>query len=67
VHFGILPLAHTWLAFLGFTFTPYLLTLLNSTAAPEFEIAIGIASVLMLRPDLQLREDLFDRFQHFAP
>ena len=27
-HFGILPLDHTWLAFLGYTFTPYILTLL---------------------------------------
>jgi uncharacterized membrane protein len=27
-HFGILPLEHTWLAFLGYAFTPYLLTLL---------------------------------------
>jgi uncharacterized membrane protein len=26
--FGILPLEHTWLAFLGFAFTPYILTLL---------------------------------------
>ena len=28
VHFGILPLDHTWLAFLGYAFTPYALTLL---------------------------------------
>jgi uncharacterized membrane protein len=28
VHFGILPLDHTWLAFLGYAFTPYILTLL---------------------------------------
>jgi uncharacterized membrane protein len=27
-HIGILPLDHTWLAFLGFAFTPYILTLL---------------------------------------
>jgi uncharacterized membrane protein len=27
-HFGILPLSHTWLAFLGYTFTPYVLTLM---------------------------------------
>src|ERR1700758_665834 len=27
-HFGILPLDHTWLAFLGYTFTPYILTLM---------------------------------------
>ena len=27
-HFGILPLDHTWLAFLGYAFTPYILTLL---------------------------------------
>jgi uncharacterized membrane protein len=27
-HFGILPLEHTWLAFLGYAFTPYILTLL---------------------------------------
>ena len=27
-HFGILPLSHTWLAFLGYTFTPYILTLM---------------------------------------
>src|SRR3984957_12945303 len=27
-HFGILPLGHTWLAFLGYTFTPYILTLM---------------------------------------
>ena len=26
--FGILPLGHTWLAFLGYAFTPYILTLL---------------------------------------
>jgi uncharacterized membrane protein len=28
VHFGILPLGQTWLAFLGYTFTPYILTLM---------------------------------------
>jgi uncharacterized membrane protein len=28
VHFGILPLGHTWLAFLGYAFTPYILTLM---------------------------------------
>jgi uncharacterized membrane protein len=28
VHFGILPLEHTWLAFLGYAFTPYILTLM---------------------------------------
>src|SRR5580700_6433856 len=28
VHFGILPLDHTWLAFLGYAFTPYVLTLM---------------------------------------
>jgi uncharacterized membrane protein len=28
VHFGILPLNHTWLAFLGYAFTPYILTLM---------------------------------------
>ena len=28
-HFGILPLDHTWLAFLGDRFTPYILTLLE--------------------------------------
>ena len=28
VHFRILPLDHTWLAFLGYAFTPYILTLL---------------------------------------
>jgi uncharacterized membrane protein len=28
VHFGILPLDHTWLAFLGYAFTPYILTLM---------------------------------------
>jgi uncharacterized membrane protein len=28
VHFGILHLDHTWLAFLGYAFTPYVLTLL---------------------------------------
>lgn len=28
-HFGILPLDHTWLAFLGYRFTPYILTLLE--------------------------------------
>ena len=27
-HVGILPLDHTWLAFLGYAFTPYILTLL---------------------------------------
>jgi uncharacterized membrane protein len=27
-HFGILPLNHTWLAFLGYAFTPYILTLM---------------------------------------
>lgn len=27
-HFGILALDHTWLAFLGYSFTPYILTLL---------------------------------------
>jgi uncharacterized membrane protein len=27
-HFGILPLDHTWLAFLGHAFTPYILTLM---------------------------------------
>ena len=27
-HFGILPLDHTWLAFLGYAFTPYILTLI---------------------------------------
>ena len=27
-HFGILPLEHTWLAFLGYAFTPYILTLI---------------------------------------
>src|ERR1700756_5946835 len=27
-HFNILPLAHTWLAFLGYPFTPYILTLM---------------------------------------
>jgi uncharacterized membrane protein len=27
-HFGILPLGHTWLAFLGYAFTPYILTLM---------------------------------------
>jgi uncharacterized membrane protein len=26
-HFGILPLDHTWLAFLGYALTPYILTL----------------------------------------
>lgn len=26
--FGILPLGHTWLAFLGYAYTPYILTLL---------------------------------------
>ena len=26
-HFSILPLSHTWLAFLGYAFTPYILTL----------------------------------------
>jgi uncharacterized membrane protein len=26
--FGILPLDHTWLAFLGYAFTPYILTLM---------------------------------------
>jgi uncharacterized membrane protein len=26
--FGILPLSHTWLAFLGYTFSPYILTLM---------------------------------------
>jgi uncharacterized membrane protein len=26
-HFGIVPLSHTWLAFLGYAFTPYILTL----------------------------------------
>jgi uncharacterized membrane protein len=28
VHFGFLPLDHTWLAFLGYTFTLYILTLM---------------------------------------
>jgi uncharacterized membrane protein len=28
VHFGLLPLDHTWLAFLGHAFTPYILTLM---------------------------------------
>jgi len=28
-HFGILPLDHTWLAFLGYAFTPYILTLME--------------------------------------
>jgi uncharacterized membrane protein len=28
-HFGILPLDHTWLAFLGYRFTPYVLTLME--------------------------------------
>src|ERR1700677_4824956 len=27
VHFGILPIDHTWLAFLGYALTPYILTL----------------------------------------
>jgi uncharacterized membrane protein len=27
-HFSILPLDHTWLAFLGYAFTPYILTLM---------------------------------------
>jgi uncharacterized membrane protein len=27
-HFGILPLDHTWLAYLGYAFTPYILTLM---------------------------------------
>ena len=27
-HFGILPLGHTWLAWLGYAFTPYVLTLM---------------------------------------
>jgi uncharacterized membrane protein len=27
-HFRILPLDHTWLAFLGYAFTPYILTLI---------------------------------------
>jgi uncharacterized membrane protein len=27
-HFGILPLDHTWLAFLGYAWTPYILTLM---------------------------------------
>jgi uncharacterized membrane protein len=27
-HFGVLPLNHTWLAFLGYAFTPYILTFL---------------------------------------
>ena len=27
--FGILPLSHTWLAFLGYTFSPYILTLMS--------------------------------------
>jgi len=27
-HFGILPLQHTWLAFLSYAFTPYILTLM---------------------------------------
>jgi uncharacterized membrane protein len=27
-HFGILPLDHTWLAFLGYAFTPYILPLM---------------------------------------
>jgi len=26
--FGVLPLEHTWLAFLGYAFTPYILTLM---------------------------------------
>src|SRR5580698_1627286 len=29
VHFGILPLDHTWFAFLGYRFTPYILTLME--------------------------------------
>lgn len=28
-HFGILPLEHTWLAFLGYALTPYILTNLD--------------------------------------
>jgi uncharacterized membrane protein len=28
-HFGVLPLGHTWLAFLGYAFTPYILTLME--------------------------------------
>ena len=28
VHLGILPLDHTWLTFLGYAFTPYILTLM---------------------------------------
>ena len=28
VHFGILPLDHAWLAWLGYAFTPYILTLM---------------------------------------
>jgi uncharacterized membrane protein len=28
VHLGILPVGHTWLAFLGYAFTPYILTLM---------------------------------------
>jgi uncharacterized membrane protein len=28
-HFGNLPLDHTWLAFLGYAFTPYILTLME--------------------------------------
>ena len=27
-YFGILPIGHTWLAFLGYAFTPYILTLM---------------------------------------
>src|SRR5271170_750441 len=27
-HFGVLPLNHTWLAFLGYAFTPYILTVM---------------------------------------
>ena len=27
-HLGVLPLDHTWLAFLGYAFTPYILTLM---------------------------------------
>ena len=27
-HLGYVPLEHTWLAFLGFTYTPYILTLM---------------------------------------
>ena len=50
VHSGILRLDHTWLAFLGYAFTPYILTLMaiaeaGQRQASEDSKPIGTSSV----------------------